>query len=227
MPKECVFCSARCESMATYQDAPADAPSYLLAHAGGFRILSDNSPLTPGHVLVVPEEHVTSMAQLSPDRLASASRLVDRLMGAWREEFADPPLLFEHGTGRPPASPAHGASCCLDHAHLHLLPASGRIDNWFDEQGSALLASIGGLADLAAVGSAEYIMVWGAGRLGWVWDGAPLPSQICRKLLGEVLGVTVWHWHDALLLTSVDEQMRVIGANRAAALSALDRLGPG
>ena len=77
----CRFCSRACEDMAALRDVPAGSPSYLLASVDGFRILSDNAPLVPGHVLIVPDEHVKSFARLSAK---SPSSPASRCGGYWK-----------------------------------------------------------------------------------------------------------------------------------------------
>lgn len=226
----CRFCSRACEDMAALRAVPADAPSYLLASVDGFRILSDNAPLVPGHVLLVPDEHAMSFASLEPTRLAAASLLVDRLRDAWTDRFMHPALVFEHGTGGQDDHP----DCCLDHVHLHLLPSADRIDGWFSDRSVPLLTRVTSLADLSGLAGREYLLVWGseaggpgadAPEAGWAWDADGLPSQICRRLLGENTGDGIWNWQDRLLLASPDEYLDLINANLAAATEALAPLG--
>ncbi len=222
----CRFCSRACEDMAALRDVPAGSPSYLLASVDGFRILSDNAPLVPGHVLIVPDEHAKSFASLEPARLAAASQLVDRLRDAWTDRFTHPALVFEHGTG---GHDDH-QDCCLDHAHLHLLPSAVRIDGWFSERSVPLLSRVTSLADLAGLAGRDHVFVWGspAGRpgavapeAGWVWDADGLPSQLCRRLIGEGQGDGIWNWQDRILLASPDEYLDLINANLTAATEAL------
>ncbi len=218
IPEGCVFCSTACESMSTYQDAPDDAPSYLLAEIDDFRILSDNAPLALGHVLIVPNEHVIATARLSPERLGAADRVVGQLRDAWRRVFDDPPLVFEHGTG----GHDHWVGCCLDHAHLHLLPVGADIRDGFAE--AQELAAGDSLADIHEVGERDYILTWTDDAGVQAWSATHLPSQVCRRLIGDRLDLSIWNWHDTLLLVSVDEQVRVVEANREAAMSALTLL---
>jgi diadenosine tetraphosphate (Ap4A) HIT family hydrolase len=203
--------------MGALREVPAGSPSYLLAAVDGFRILSDNAPLVPGHVLIVPDEHAQSASTLEPSRLTSAGVLVQRLRDAWTDHFDAPALVFEHGTG----GHDHGLDCCLDHVHLHLLPAAARIDGWFLEKSVPVLTRVSSLTDLAGVAGRGYVLVWGAHGAGWAWDATGLPSQICRRLLGEHAGDGMWNWQDRILLSTPTEYLALITANRAAALEAL------
>lgn len=80
-------------------------------------ILADRSPLVYGHLLVCPEQHSSSAAELDTD---SQSRLLARVRGAQE--------LAAAMTGRPAIAVEHGRSpTCSDpsgatHAHVHVLP---------------------------------------------------------------------------------------------------------
>ena len=86
------------------------------------------------------------------------------------------------------------------------------------------------LADLAGLAGRDHVFVWGspAGRpgavapeAGWVWDADGLPSQLCRRLIGESEGDGIWNWQDRILLASPDEYLDLINANLTAAPEAL------
>ena len=54
-----------------------------------------------------------------------------------------------------------------------------------------------------------------------VWDADGLPSQLCRRLIGEGQGDGIWNWQDRILLASPDEYLDLINANLTAATEAL------
>lgn len=79
--------------------------------------------LAPGYLLVCPEMHVTSLAQLPPelhkDFLGFVQSIVDML-----EEVFGPVVLFEHAGCR---SEDSSSSACVAHAHLHVWAIGDRV----------------------------------------------------------------------------------------------------
>ena len=221
----CVFCSDACEQMDHYGElGSVERPSYLIAKIDGFRILSDNAPLAPGHLLLVPFEHTRSTALLPAHRLEQAAHMVSALLAGLAAQSPDGAhgargsMVFEHGTGTDP----NDSFCCLAHAHLHLLPVGVRVTEWFEERGVPRIGDISSLDGLARAGGAEYLFVQRHGESGDLWDSRGLPSQILRRLVGQALGVTVWNWHDRIVLQSAQERVAEICESLAVARRAVD-----
>ena len=217
--EECVFCTNACQRMDTYESLGAERfPSYLFARLPGFRILGDNAPLTPGHLLVVPDRHTRSAALLPTTELHVADRVVDALM-AGLSEAGNGAIAFEHGTGA-----CHTESaCCLVHSHIHVVAADTDVHDWFAQRQVREIGRVDDLTDLAQAGSHEYLFARRHGHPGTMWHGAGLPSQLLRRLIGEDLGVALWNWHDRLMLQSPPDRIAETLTNRQAAQIAIDR----
>ncbi|MGD9620082.1 MAG: HIT family protein [Mycolicibacterium sp.] len=218
----CVFCSEACETMETYEDLGESSPSYLLARLPGVRILSDNAPVAPGHVLVVPDRHERSAALLGRD-LVELQPVLSALCRGLAEVFSQPVVVFEHGTG----GNMQKYQCCLDHVHLHAVPTTADVWSYFEERQATVLERPNHLADLSSLGDREYFYAQAAGRPGVVWAADNHPSQIFRRLIADHEGMPLWNWQDRILLghseARVDE-IRTAVAHAAPAMRYLPSL---
>jgi ATP adenylyltransferase len=75
--------------------------------------------LIDGWLLVVPKVHALSFGALRIDEIRTLVADVRRVADGWQRIFG-PLLWFEHG----PAVDRCAPGCGIDHAHLHLVPAS-------------------------------------------------------------------------------------------------------
>lgn len=70
----CIFCSI----------VRGEAPASEIYRNSGAVAFMDTSPINPGHVLIVPTEHVTTVSDLKPEGLAEIFGLAGRMAGALR-----------------------------------------------------------------------------------------------------------------------------------------------
>ncbi len=110
----CIFCSI----------GKRQTPAQILFQDDRCFVIRDINPSAPTHLLVIPNQHVTSLAGLAPDQeslvghLFSTAQEMARLEGATRTGFR---LVINQG---------RNAGQHVDHLHLHvlggkLLPALG------------------------------------------------------------------------------------------------------
>jgi diadenosine tetraphosphate (Ap4A) HIT family hydrolase len=74
--------------------------------------------LTPGHVLLVPTEHVNSLALLPRELYGEVEQTVNGVHRMIMNTFSTP-ICFEHGSN----SSASSGGCGISHAHMHFVPA--------------------------------------------------------------------------------------------------------
>ena len=103
---------------------PSIQERYSITHRvrlsnGSFAVLPTVSPLTAGHVLILPKRHVRQLAGLSASEMRELLTLVNSVSGLLAASYA-PPYFFEHG----PAA-VNDSACGIVHAHLHLVPLGG------------------------------------------------------------------------------------------------------
>ena len=119
----CVFCDAR--------DA-VDDPASLVVHRGAacFVILS-LSPYNNGHLMVVPNRHVSPLASAEPAELDEMMRLARLAELALTEAYAPHGLNVGINLGRP------AGAGILDHLHLHVVPRWNGDTNFMTVVGEA------------------------------------------------------------------------------------------
>ena len=103
MSKPCAFCAV------VAGDAPAD-----VVHSGPTTVaFLDTKPVFPGHVLLVPRTHVTTLADLPPDELPTFFTLAQRLERAVEGAMDAPGSLVLIN---------NVISQSVPHLHLHVIP---------------------------------------------------------------------------------------------------------
>jgi ATP adenylyltransferase len=106
-PAECVFCAA--------QTAPDADPLVVFRGSTCFVILN-LFPYNNGHLMVVPNRHIASLVDATPDELCELMALTRRAEIALREAFAPQGMNMGLNLGK-----AAGAGI-LEHLHLHVVP---------------------------------------------------------------------------------------------------------
>ena len=103
MSKPCAFCAV------VAGDAPAD-----VVHSGPTTVaFLDTKPVFPGHVLLVPRRHVTTLADLPPDELPAFFTVAQRLERAVEGAMDAPGSLVLIN---------NVISQSVPHLHLHVIP---------------------------------------------------------------------------------------------------------
>jgi diadenosine tetraphosphate (Ap4A) HIT family hydrolase/8-oxo-dGTP pyrophosphatase MutT (NUDIX family) len=100
VPEGCPFCHEA-----------AVAPG-VLVETPQFLVVCDRAPLVPGHLLLIPHQHLACYGAL-PRSLYSEFRALKARIAAFLTEAYAPPVFFEHGV----------VAQTVPHAHLHAVPA--------------------------------------------------------------------------------------------------------
>ena len=160
-------------------------------------LLPSASPLTAGHLLVVPRSHVGSVLSLHDtdkhDFLNVLSFAQDTIASQYCGQSV---YLFEHGVG----TDAPSANCGIDHAHLHVLPLS---DLLVSQVSAAVLerypasasTSIHKVLAPAHATNDSYLLFGSPTELYFV-QPAKVPSQFMRRALASELQRRSWDWRD-------------------------------
>lgn len=114
--RDCLFCNVHPTRDGTtpWHDTP------LATEPGVGGAIAGLGAFVPGYVLIFPDLHVTSIAQMPPRPFDSFGRFATRVAKAITHEYG-PVTIFEHGS-----CPTIGIrrSACITHAHLHIIPGS-------------------------------------------------------------------------------------------------------
>jgi ATP adenylyltransferase len=103
----CIFCDA----------LAVEPPPGLLLHRGTHAyVILNLYPYNNGHLMVVPNRHIGTLAQASPDELHEMMRLAQVAEAVLAEAYAPQGLNVGINLGK-----AAGAGV-LDHLHVHVVP---------------------------------------------------------------------------------------------------------
>ncbi len=192
-----------------------------LRTANRFTTIASLGALVPGWALVLPNQHVTSFSDLSPDSLQLAELEVEMVARWMTATFGSPAIVFEHGA----SGEQSPSSCGTTHAHTHVVATDLDLkslvldDHWLDQHGIPALGWkwTGGRSELDP-SSMDYIYLR-AGPDQMVTLGDHLPSQYMRRVISSALGdPTGWNWrdspHTAFVTTTID-RLKASAANTA------------
>lgn len=101
MAEPCLFCDP--------------SRSRILCESQGWYVRYDNFPATPGHVEVVPREHIESYFDLSDAEMVEGWRLLHRARAILAAQYVAHGWTIGINDGK-----AAGRS--VDHLHIHLIP---------------------------------------------------------------------------------------------------------
>lgn len=106
--KKCIICEI------------IDNPQYLedtIIYQNNFFIIkAAKGMVVPGHLLIIPKEHINGFAELPIEKLNEVKEFVEKLSVKIKKYMKTNVILFEHGSlkeGRHPQS--------IVHAHLHII----------------------------------------------------------------------------------------------------------
>jgi ATP adenylyltransferase len=106
-PKGCVFCHAQ---------GPNDAAALVLFRGETCFVILNLYPYNNGHLMVVPNRHVATLADSTPAELSELMVLTRRAEIALTEAYRPQGLNVGMNLGRP------AGAGVVDHLHVHLVP---------------------------------------------------------------------------------------------------------
>jgi len=103
----CIFC-----------DASSDSPrgDLVLVRGRASYVILNLYPYNNGHVMVVPNRHIQSLAPATPEELAELMRLTRDAEIALTEAYRPQGINIGINLGRP------AGAGIVDHVHIHLVP---------------------------------------------------------------------------------------------------------
>ncbi|MBU1975912.1 MAG: hypothetical protein KKG59_05910 [Nanoarchaeota archaeon] len=140
-----------------------------------------------GYLLIAPKQHYISVGTMPSSLVAEMEEIKNRVKNIITQEYGEP-VVFEHG---PSAQMLKGV-CCIDHAHLHVVPFKMNLHAHVSDhfQGS----EISGLDQLKSAGQKAYLFTEGDKQHVFLLDAA-IPTQLIRKIIAKEAGITEkWDW---------------------------------
>lgn len=166
-----------------YQGRPA---SRIIDESAELVALSDLSPLTPGHVLVVPRSYYPSFAAVLGEHGSGVLSLLHSVRSDVARAFGET-VVMEHGS-----TTGMRGGACISHAHLHVLPLRGALALDLMKRDGIRFRRLSELAGLAALSSSERpYLFFSHQEMHWVASAEALPRpQYLRSVAGRVLGMS-------------------------------------
>ena len=103
----CVFCTAI---------EAADAAPLIVYRGTSCFVILNLFPYNSGHLMVVPNRHIASLAACTPEELAELIELTRRCEVALTEAYAPHGINMGINLGKP------AGAGVLDHVHMHVVP---------------------------------------------------------------------------------------------------------
>lgn len=179
-PDGCAMCSALSGAESS---APWNVP---VLESENFVVIPSLGPIVEGWLLVVPKQHVLSMAVLEDQSMPELSTIKSQVSNLL-ESLYGPVTFFEHG----PSSKQKSTGCSVDHAHLH---AVSNIHNLAAHAEQILRPLVGfqqgTLADCSeAVSSGlDYLHIEARDTGSVYLTAESFPSQVLRQAIAQANG---------------------------------------
>ena len=184
--------AARTTFSSTYA---GDPPSRVVGSTRHLRLIADYSPLTLGHLLLLPMDHVVSFGHIVETLINEIETLLASMHSHYIATFGTYSIL-EHG------SSSSMTMTCISHAHWHIVPVSGsEVRSRMARDGLAA-QRLGSSRDLAkfAHDDLTYFYCYDGASHAALGVGSALRRQYLRSIIGDIVGVPEPLWDYALVV---------------------------
>jgi ATP adenylyltransferase len=114
---ECMFCNENYAHLFRLLFGNFNLNHLIIYKTPNFVVLPDIAPLVEGHLLIISLTHFLCFGNLPDDHFKEFEEIKDYITQLLTKTYTRH-IFFEHG----PALPKR-AGCCIDHAHIHCVPA--------------------------------------------------------------------------------------------------------
>ncbi|HIH21919.1 MAG: hypothetical protein QT12_C0007G0025 [archaeon GW2011_AR21] len=184
--EECAFCKEFRTGVIELKDIVLKRK--VLHESKHFVVFPSLGQITEGYLLIVPKKHHLSIASIPKTQFGELEKVVEKVKKVLAENYCSP-IIFEHGC----ASETKRAGCCIDHAHLHAVPAKASIAGELARKFKS--SKIKDYKSLALAKKKPYFFVEEEGSKRLFQIPNAVPSQYIRKLLAFKIGEWLkWDW---------------------------------
>ncbi|GAA4239340.1 hypothetical protein GCM10022254_59050 [Actinomadura meridiana] len=171
-------------------------PGRIIGGGGTVSLLADMSPLTRGHLLLVPNTHYVSFGALMSEHAKAVTAALDEIVPHYRTSFGEP-VFLEHGS-----TSRMDGSACIIHAHIHLLPLRFDEVNALMSQDGLTGTPLSGIVDLEQFGGVDMPYFYcGDAADHRVYSAVQArPRQYLRSVAGRLLGIADPEWDYAVVV---------------------------
>ena len=185
----------------------ADIDSRILHQTDLFVVMADISPLVPGHVMIVPKDHILCYGAVEDTARDEFSGLVNATRMILREHYG-PSVILEHGTSSLEPVADH-----VTHAHLHIVPVAIDIRDSLMNFNTTTIASLSDLSYWAARDE-EYIYFESCAGERIVADRiVDLKRLFFRREIARRIGLPdpLWDWRRHVLMDNLRSTVETLG----------------
>ena len=164
-------------------------PDRVIYQTDRFRVLPTLGAITQGHLLLIPYEHRTCLADCSFEELQELKGIRIRIRLVMQEIYGSC-IFFEHGIRG-----AHSGGCGVDHAHLHAVPVAGNgvLELVRKSHDARRIAGFENIKQVVPVGY-SYLYFEDCTEQEYASPVRHIPSQYMRKLVAASIGKSEWDW---------------------------------
>lgn len=149
-----------------------------------FIVKAAKGMVVPGHLLIIPKEHINGFAELSIEKLNEIKEFVERISAKMKEYMKSNVISFEHGSlekGRHPQS--------IVHAHLHIIPYNLTQKNYEKIINGCQLKKIETYEEIKKVTHKDYCYFKDEYGKMYLSDSIDFPRSIIFKVIAEQEGI--------------------------------------
>jgi diadenosine tetraphosphate (Ap4A) HIT family hydrolase len=188
------FCNARIDSR-------------ILHETNRFVVMADISPLMPGHVMIVPKDHILCYGAVEDSARDEFSGVVNATRTILKEHYG-PSVMLEHGTSSLAPVADH-----VTHAHLHFVPADIDIRDSLTNFNTTTIASFSDLSRWAARDE-EYVYFESCAGERIVADRiVKMKRLFIRSEVARQIGLPdpLWDWRRHILSDNLRSTVETLG----------------
>jgi len=181
----------------------------LLFETESFIVIPALGALVPGYLMIVTRNHLHSMAYCSEAELIELTDVIRYLNTLIKETFAISPILFEHGSA---IGCVNKSGCCVEHAHLHIVPVNLSEKSRIVENTSAI--KIPDLQALRIYCGKPYLLYVNENNQYYVSSDTILPSQFMRQWVAKEIGCPLkYDWRRFEFIDNISATVELLKGN--------------
>lgn len=191
-----------CEELAGAEDVTfhriygGSPPGRIIGRGSTLTLMADMSPLTRGHLLLVPNDHYFSFGAVMYGHAEEVATALKQIVPPYAASFGEP-VFLEHGS-----TMRMEGSACVTHAHIHLLPLPFAEVNALMARDGLVPTALGGIVDLEQFGHDDLPYFYcGDATEHQVYAAVQAkPRQYLRSVAGRLLGIADPEWDYAVVV---------------------------
>jgi diadenosine tetraphosphate (Ap4A) HIT family hydrolase len=203
----CPFCR-ELQSGRLTEFCDADIESRILYETDRFVVVPDISPLVPGHVMILPKDHILCYGAVEAAARDEFSAIVNATRTVLKEHYG-PSVILEHGT-----SSVDDVADHVTHAHLHIIPAAIDIRDSFlaFNFNTTTVASLSDLSRWAARDEGYIYFESCAGERLVADQLSGIPRLFFRSQIAKQIGIPdpLWDWRRHTLSDNLRSTLKTL-----------------